>query len=117
MPDNRHAAVATDTDRAGPWYPEYDGPRREVRSLSLEDDLKAMIINELKVEDVRPEDLKDDDPLFGDGLGLDSLDAVELVLLLQKHYQVEIKDTKEAREPFQSIAALANFVRAHRNEA
>lgn len=85
--------------------------------MSLEDDLKIMIINELKVEDVQPEDLKDDDPLFGDGLGLDSLDAVELVLLLQKHYQVEIKDTKEAREPFQSIAALADFVRARRNEA
>ena len=85
--------------------------------MSLENELKVMIIEELKVEDVQPEDLKDDDPLFGDGLGLDSLDAVELVLLLQKHYQIEIKTTEEARQPFTSIAALAEFIRARRNES
>ncbi len=83
--------------------------------MSLEEDLKVMIIEKLKVEDVQPEDLANDDPLFGDGLGLDSLDAVELVLLLQKHYQIEIKDRDEARESFASIAALANYIRAHRD--
>ncbi len=85
--------------------------------MSLEDELKALIINELKVEDVTPEDLKDDDQLFGEGLGLDSLDAVELVLLLKKHYQVEIKDMDEARAPFTSTAALADYIRAKRNES
>ncbi len=82
--------------------------------MSLEHELKMTILDELKVDDVQPADLKDDDPLFGEGLGLDSLDAVELVLLLKKHYQIEIKDMEEAREPFASIAALANHIRAQR---
>ncbi len=82
--------------------------------MSLENDLKAMIIEELKVEDVHPEDLKDEDPLFGEGLGLDSLDAVELVLLLRKHYQVEIEDRDEARSILASIASLADHIRAVR---
>ncbi len=83
--------------------------------MSLEHELKTLIIEELKVEDVQPEGMKDDDPLFGEGLGLDSLDAVELVLLLKKHYKVEIKDMEEARQPFTSIATLADHIRAHRN--
>jgi len=78
----------------------------------LEHELKAMIITDLKLEDVRPEEIQDDDPLFGEGLGLDSLDAVELVLLLQKHYQIEIKDMEEAKQAFASIRALADTIRA-----
>lgn len=85
--------------------------------MSLEQELKVAIIEELKLEDVRPEDLKDTDSLFGGGLGLDSLDAVELVVLLQTRYQVEIKDMDEARVPFASIAALADFIRARRSES
>jgi acyl carrier protein len=81
--------------------------------LSLAEELKALIIDELRVEDVRPGDLRDDDPLFGEGLGLDSLDAVELVVLLKKHYQVDIKDMDEARKAFASIAALAGYIQAH----
>jgi len=80
----------------------------------LEQELKTMIIADLKLEDVRPEEIQDGDPLFGEGLGLDSLDAVELVLLLQKHYQIEIKDMEEARQAFASIRALADYIRARR---
>ena len=58
--------------------------------MALEYDLKKLIIEELKIEDVEPEDIGDEDALFGEGLGLDSLDAVELVVILKKHYNVEI---------------------------
>jgi acyl carrier protein len=79
---------------------------------NLEHELKAMIVTDLKLEDVSPEEIKDDGPLFGEGLGLDSLDAEELVLLLQKHYQIEIKDMEEARQAFASVCALADYIRA-----
>jgi len=83
--------------------------------LSLENELKVLIVEGLKLEDIQPEDLRDDEPLFGQGLGLDSLDAVELVMLLHKQYQVEIKGIDEARAAFNSVATLADYVRAHRD--
>ncbi len=80
--------------------------------MSLENELKELIIKDLKLVDVSPEDIKDDDQLFGEGLGLDSLDAVELVVLLQKHYKIETKDLEESREVFTSIKTLADYVRS-----
>ena len=85
--------------------------------MGLEHELKSMIISELKIEDLTPEDVKDSDPLFGEGLGLDSLDAVELVLLLQKHYKIEIKDMEEARLAFASVQSLADYIRARQAAA
>jgi len=79
--------------------------------------LKQMIIEDLKLPDLRPQDIDDRAPLFEEGLGLDSLDAVELVVLIQKQFGVQIADMEEGREAFQSIEALARFVDARRSEA
>ena len=73
-------------------------------------DLKEMLVKDLSLEDVNPEDIKDDEVLFGEGLGLDSLDAVEIVVLLQRNYGLEIKDMNKGKEVFYSIDTLANYV-------
>ena len=76
----------------------------------IKDRLKKLIIKELNLEDTTPEDIEDGAPLFGEGLGLDSLDAVELVVLIHKHFGVEIKNMDEGRPALQSINALAAFI-------
>ncbi len=82
---------------------------------SLNEQLKKIIIEELNLEDIDAGEIKDDDPLFGDeGLGLDSLDAVELVVLIQKHFQVEIKDMEEGRVALASISSLVDFIKTHK---
>jgi len=81
--------------------------------VRLEDELKEMILRELKIEDMTPDDLADDAPLFDEGLGLDSLDAVELVILLKKHYQIDISEMEVAQEAFASISTLSDHIRKH----
>ncbi|MCK5803318.1 MAG: acyl carrier protein [Lentisphaeria bacterium] len=78
--------------------------------MNIKEKLKKVIIEDLNLEDVTPEEIGDDDPLFGDGLELDSLDAVELVVVLKKHFGVEIKDMTRGREVFASIQTLADFI-------
>ncbi len=82
--------------------------------MRLEDELKTLIISELKVVDVKPEEIEDDAALFGEGMGLDSLDAVELVVILKKKYKIEVKDKNEAEKAFSSIKTLAEFIRNKR---
>lgn len=84
--------------------------------MTLEEQLKGLIIAELKIKDIEPADLTDDDPLFGGKLGLDSLDAVELVVVLKKHFGIDIKDRNEARVCFETIATMAAHIRARRND-
>ena len=74
-------------------------------------ELKNLIINTLKLEDVTPGDIEDDAPLFGEGLGLDSIDALELVVALEKTYGIFIPDSEVGKKVFRSVNALAEFVR------
>jgi len=74
-------------------------------------ELKNLIINTLKLEDVTPGDIEDDAPLFGEGLGLDSIDALELVVALEKTYGVFIPDSEVGKKVFRSVNTLAEFVK------
>jgi acyl carrier protein len=76
----------------------------------LKQRLKEILIKDLKIQGVRLEDLREDTPLFNEGLGLDSLDAVELVVLIQKYFNVQIADMDEGRKAFASINGLAAFI-------
>ena len=72
--------------------------------------LKVLLVDQLSLEDIKPEDIKDDEILFGEGLGLDSLDAVEIVVLLQRNFGLEVKDMNKGREIFYSLDTLAKYV-------
>ena len=79
------------------------------------DEIKLLIITTLELEDIRPEDIDAERPLFGEGLGLDSIDALELGVELQKRFGLRIEEvTQEVRRHFYSVATLARFVTAHR---
>ncbi|MCP4666668.1 MAG: acyl carrier protein [Deltaproteobacteria bacterium] len=78
--------------------------------MMIREKLKKMIVEEMRVEDVTTDDIEDDAPLFGEGLGLDSLDAVELVVLVKIRFGVEIRSVEEGRAAFQSINTLAAFI-------
>jgi len=78
-------------------------------------ELKAKIVELFELEDVSPDQIEDDAPLFGPGLGLDSIDALELVVLLERDYGIVIKDIEEGRPAFQSVRTLAAFIEAKRS--
>ncbi len=76
----------------------------------LKQELKRLLVEHLALEDIAPEEIEDDMPLFGDGVGLDSLDGVEVVVLLQRHYGLDVKDMQKGQEIFQSINTLADYI-------
>lgn len=83
----------------------------------IKKDLKEMLVRDLSLEDVKPEEIKDDEPLFGEGLGLDSLDAVEIVVLLQRNFGLEVKNMEQGKEIFRSVETLANFVHENKKKS
>ncbi|MEC3879290.1 phosphopantetheine-binding protein [Parapedobacter sp. 10938] len=80
----------------------------------LTQELKTKIIAQLNLEDLTVDDLDDQTPLFGDGLGLDSIDALELIVMLDKSYGIKLSDPKEGRKVFETIQTMADFIEANR---
>lgn len=84
-------------------------------SAALKEELKGHIIEQLNLEDVNIEDFKDSAPLFGEGgVGLDSIDALELIVLLEKYYQINVTNPEEGKEVFFSIDSMADYIEKHR---
>ncbi|MEO8218672.1 MAG: phosphopantetheine-binding protein [Acidobacteriota bacterium] len=72
--------------------------------------LKELLIERLKFEDLTPDDIGDDEPLFQGGLGLDSIDALEIVVMLESEFGIKVKNENSARDSFRTIATLADLV-------
>lgn len=83
---------------------------------NLQAELKESIIEQLNLEDMKPGDIKNDEALFGDGLGLDSIDALELIVLLEKDYGIKLTDPAQSREIFKSVNSMAEFIEANRTK-
>jgi acyl carrier protein len=83
---------------------------------ALKEQLKSQIIQFLNLTDLTPTDIKDDEPLFGDGLGLDSIDSLELIVLLKKEYGINIKDPKEGRKALVDINTMVDYIEEHGNK-
>lgn len=79
-------------------------------------ELKEQVIEALNLEDMTPEDIDENAPLFGTGLGLDSIDALELIVLLEKKYGVKLANPAQGKEIFKSIATMAAYVSEHRTK-
>lgn len=76
--------------------------------------LKKQIIETLNLDDMKPEDINENEPLFGDGLGLDSIDALELIVLMEKNYGIKLRDASEGKKIFVSVKVMADYIQANR---
>ena len=84
---------------------------------NLKNELKLKVIDALNLDGMTPEDIEDNAPLFGDeGLGLDSIDVLELIVLLEKNYGIRLASPAQGKEVFQSIAVMADYVAKNRTK-
>ncbi|MGN6183966.1 MAG: phosphopantetheine-binding protein [Thermoanaerobaculia bacterium] len=79
-------------------------------ATDLKHRLKELLIDRLKFEDMTPDDIPDDEPLFAGGLGLDSIDALEIVVMLESEFGIKVKNESSARDYFKSVSTLADLV-------
>jgi acyl carrier protein len=86
----------------------------ETEELKLQ--LKKQMIQFLNLTSLAPEDIKDDEPLFGDGLGLDSIDSLELIVLLEREYGISIKDPKDGRKILVDVNTMADYIEKNRKK-
>jgi acyl carrier protein len=84
-----------------------------METTELKEKLKVQIIQFLNLTDLTPADIKDDEPLFGDGLGLDSIDSLELIVLLKREYGINIQDPKEGRKVLVDVNTMATYIEQH----
>ncbi len=77
-------------------------------------ELKEEIIKALNLDDLSPEDINENEALFGDGLGLDSIDALELIVLMEKRYGIKLANASEGKAIFKNVATMAEYVKEHR---
>lgn len=82
----------------------------------LIDELKKEIIEVLNLEDMKPEDIDENAPLFGEGLGLDSIDALELIVLMEKNYGIKLQSADQGKEIFKSVRVMAEYIKEHRTK-
>jgi len=85
-------------------------------TTELKQQLKKQIVEFLNLLSVDPNDIKDDEPLFGEGLGLDSIDSIELIVLLNREYGIVIEDPKEGRKVLVDINTMADYIEKHRTK-
>ena len=78
--------------------------------------LKEQIIDALNLEEITPADIENDAPLFGAGLGLDSIDALELIVILDRHYGIKLANPAEGKEIFKSVSSIAEYVAKNRTK-
>jgi len=78
--------------------------------------LKGEIIEVLNLEDIKPADIDENAPLFGEGLGLDSIDALELIVLMEKNYGIKLKDPSQGKDIFKSVKVLADYIAENRTK-
>ena len=83
---------------------------------TLVQELKEEIIEVLNLEEMKPEDIDARAPLFGEGLGLDSIDALELIVLMEKNYGIKLKNASEGKEIFKSIEIMADYISKNRTK-
>lgn len=76
--------------------------------------LKQQIIESLNLQGMKPEDIDDNAPLFGEGLGLDSIDSLELMVLLERNYGIKIEDAREGRSVLTSVNTMADYIQKNR---
>lgn len=79
-------------------------------------EVKQEIIEALNLEDITPEEIDNDAPLFGSGLGLDSIDALELIVLIERKYGIKLKDPSKGKEVFQSVNVMAKYIAENRTK-
>ena len=87
-----------------------------MEKTALKQTLKKQIIEFLNLTSLTPDDIKDDEPLFGEGLGLDSIDSLELIVLLNREYGIFIKDPKEGRKVLVDINTMVDYIEQHRTK-